>query len=88
MSGRRRIVGARHPAPGPPVSAAAPADPTDERRADVEAFVEEQVGDLDLPPSLDTRLRSRIRDLALGRATVRAPGEAPPGSPTSEPARG
>ena len=52
---------------------APPAEPSEERRADVEAFVEEQVGDLDLAPALDARLRSRIRDLALGRATVHAP---------------
>lgn len=57
------------------MSTTPPEDVTEEHRADVEAFVEEQVGDLDLPPSLDARLRSRIRDLALGRATVRS---APP----------
>lgn len=58
------------------------AAPSDERRADVEAFVEEQVGDLDLPPALDAHLRSRIRDLALGRATVHpsAAGGTPPGA--------
>ena len=46
---------------------------SDDYREDVEAFVREQVDDLDLPPALDARLRDRIRTLALGEADPQAP---------------
>ena len=48
-------------------------DPTAEYRDDIEAFVREQVDDLDLPPALDARLRDRIRTLALGQADPQRP---------------
>ena len=64
-------------------------DPTAEHRDDIEAFVREQVDDLDLPPALDARLRHRIRTLALGQADPQRPpvaagepgGAAPPPPP-------
>jgi hypothetical protein len=55
--------------------------PHAERRADIDAFVDEQLADLDLPELLDAHLRRRIRDLALGRADIRVPDPPPAGSP-------
>ena len=63
------MFGPRHH-PAPPVT---DATPTAAYRADIEAFVREQVDDLDLPPALDARLRHRIRTLALGQADPQAP---------------
>ena len=54
-------------------------DPTTAYRDDIEAFVREQVDDLDLPPALDARLRHRIRSLALGEADPQAPPTDRPG---------
>lgn len=47
--------------------------PPDDRRADVEAFIDEQLRDLNLPRGLDAQVRGRIRDLALGQAQIRVP---------------
>lgn len=55
--------------------------PPDDRRADIEAFVGEQVDDLDLPPALDADLRSRIRDRALADLEAGEPTDRPAPTP-------
>lgn len=42
--------------------------PTPDQRADLEAFLDEQLDDLPLDPAEDARLRRRIRQLAFGEA--------------------
>lgn len=55
-----RPVPSRRPSPVP--------TPTPEQRADLEAFLDEQLADLPLEPAEDARLRRRIRALALADA--------------------